>query len=216
MLAYDCLVKSPARIVFVGSSGSGKTWLACHILENFEKVFARPLKRIYIFYQHEQQMYVDLQKKCKIPVELKKGLPSDSFRPRPKSLILLDDFMELDSPIIRSWFLRRSHHYDSDCIYLTQNLFPKGRISRDVSLNANYICIFRARRDFSQLEKLNYQLLGAQNRQFLQKVYKYLTKNRPYSYLFIDLQTLTPDEFRFRSSIIPEKGVTRVCIPQTS
>ena len=121
--------------------------------------------------------------------------------------------MEHDSDEVSKWFCRKSHHHDCDVIYIQQNLFHRGKTNRDINLNANYICLFRARRDFSQLERLNYQLLGSNHKQFLTQVYKYVTQDKPYSFLFIDLEQTTPDSYRFRDSIIVESGVTAAYIP---
>lgn len=213
MTSYDCTLKTGSRLLIIGASGAGKTSLAVDLLINHEKVYERKPTNIYVFYQHFQPAYEQLKKRSKIPVHFINQLPDKDFIPQPESFILIDDFMENDSPEIASYFTRFAHHYKTDIIMLSQNAFAKGASNRLISLNANYLCVFRPRRDVSQLSTLNYQLLGAGHQRFLEDVYKSLSRNGPYSYIFIDLNVLTPDNFKFRSSIIPEAGKTRVFVP---
>ena len=210
---FDCLLKSPFRMIIAGQSGSGKTHLTVEILLNHKELFQRTPSKIFIFYQHSQEAYKRLKEKSTIPVQLIEGLPSDDFRPPKKSVIIFDDALEFDSPIITSWFTRKSHHMDCDCIYLIQNLFSKNKSQRDISLNAEYFVIFRSRRDISQITRFNSQLMGPGQSDFLPGIFKELTQDRAHSYLFVDLQQKTPDAYRFRSSVIPQAGRTLVYQP---
>ena len=61
--------------------------------------------------------------------------------PHRPGLLVLDNLMRNCSDDERSLdlFTKVSHHCDVTCIYLTQNLFPPGKFSRSISLNAHYI-----------------------------------------------------------------------------
>ena len=58
------------------------------------------------------------------------------------SLIVLDDLMSQCSNDSRvaDLFTRGSHHRGISVMYLTQNLFPPGKLSRAISLNCHYKC----------------------------------------------------------------------------
>ena len=62
-------------------------------------------------------------------------------------------------------------------------------------------------------QRLNYSLLGGGHKGFLTRVFKDATKNKPFSYLFIDISQTTPENFKFRSTVIPESGETVVYTP---
>ena len=81
------------------------------------------------------------------------GIPEDipalfSMECRP-GILVLDDLMRncSEDERILDLFTKVSHHCDVTCIYLTQNLFPPGKFSRSISLNAHYIIAFNNPRD---------------------------------------------------------------------
>ena len=98
---------------------------------------------------HSQSSYKELEK-ASIPIIFLKGAPAEDFRPESNSLIIFDDLMSENITEIESWFVRKAHHYKCDVIHVTQNLFPKNM--RTISLNANYLIVFRNLRDASQME----------------------------------------------------------------
>jgi hypothetical protein len=100
-------------------------------------------------------------------------------------------------------FTRGSHHLNLSVIFITQNFFHKGKEMREITLNAHYILLLKNRRDMSQIMHLGRQLYP-KNTKFFQEVYEDATKN-PFSYLFIDLRTDTPEELRLRTQILPNQ-----------
>ena len=62
-----------------------------------------------------------------------------------------------DDERILDLFTKVSHHCDVACIYLTLNLFPPGKFSRNISLNAHYIIAFNHPRDTLGLRTLAQQ-----------------------------------------------------------
>ncbi|GFT88585.1 uncharacterized protein TNCV_905021 [Trichonephila clavipes] len=65
-------------------------------------------------------------------------------------LIVLDDMMNDVTSEISQMFTMGSHHKKYSIILITQNLFPRVKSMRDISLNAHYIILFRNNRDVSQ------------------------------------------------------------------
>ena len=150
--AYECIIKHPAKVLISGSSGSGKTELIKHMILNQELVFENRPVKIYVFHLHDQTSYREMKEKSEIPMVFVKGPPSEDFKPERHSLIIFDDLMCEDSCEIQSWFIRKGHHYSCDIFYVVQNLFLQNKTQRNISLNANYLIVFRNLRDVSQLE----------------------------------------------------------------
>lgn len=99
-------------------------------------------------------------------------------------------------------FTKGSHHKNLSVIFITQNVFHQGRGQRDISLNSNYIVIFKNPRDRAQIQQLARQVYP-ENPKFLQEAYHDAT-SRPHGYLLLDLKQSTPEEYRVRSCIFPE------------
>ena len=68
------------------------------------------------------------------------------------TLILIDDYIKeaSNSTQVQSLFTR-GRHLGLSVIYLAQNLFHKGKYSRDLSLNMDYIVLFQNVRDSSKI-----------------------------------------------------------------
>ena len=81
------------------------------------------------------------------------------------NLIILDDMMDeatQDKPI--SQLLKRARHGNLQVIYLTQKLFHKNQ--REISLNSDYMVIFKNPRDKTQFTNFT--------KQFMPRKYKFL------------------------------------------
>jgi hypothetical protein len=84
---------------------------------------------------------------CEIQATIHEGLletlPSDG----KIRLVIVDDLlMEADSRVV-DLFTKGSHHRNISFLFITQNLFHQKDGSRDISLNADYMIIFKNPRD---------------------------------------------------------------------
>lgn len=170
-----------------------------------------PIERVIVYYAEWQPGYKDLKGR---KVEFREGLPQTSDwagDPRPK-LVIIDDLMRESSSCgsIVDIFSKASHHHSLSVIFITQNVFHQGRGQRDISLNAQYIVVFRNLRDKSQIQHLSRQLCPEDPR-FLQEAYWDAT-SRPYGYLLLDLKQNTPDNCRFRTCIFPDDALHYVYV----
>lgn len=95
------------------------------------------------------------------------------------------------------------------CILITQNLFPRNSKSRNISLNANILIIFRNLRDRASIGYLARQVCPSASREFVDLFSNHIDK--PYSYLLLDFSAGTPDIFRFRSDILSRSPSIYVC-----
>lgn len=68
-----------------------------------------------------------------------------------------------------------------------------------MSLNTNYMVLFKNPRDITQVDVLGQQMYG---KKAFAKAYKMAT-DIPHGYLLIDLKQQTPDQLRLRSNIFP-------------
>jgi hypothetical protein len=94
-------------------------------------------------------------------------------------------------------------------MYLTQNLFPPGKLSRTISLNSHYMIVFKNPRDSLGISTLARQMYP-HNTSFLLQSFQDAT-TRPYGYLLLDLHQLTPENMRLRTNILPgEKHIVYV------
>ena len=152
-------------------------------------------------------------------IEFREGLPrpedysSDPFSPK---LVIIDDLMRESSSCdtIVDLFTKGSHHKNLSVILISQNLFHQGRGQRDISLNANYIVVFKNPRDRAQIRHLARQVYP-DDPKFLEEAY-YDATSRPHGYLLLDLKQSTPDEYRFRTCIFPDDALHYVYIPRRS
>lgn len=130
-------------------------------------------------------------------------------------LIILDDLMnESNNEKVCEIFTRGSHHKLISIILITQNIFYKGKFCRDISLNSNYIAVFKNPRDKSQFSYLARQIYP-ENPKALQNAYIDATR-KPHGYLFLDLTQDTNDLLRFKTNIFPNDKVPIVYAPMLS
>ena len=98
-------------------------------------------------------------------------------------------------------FTRGSHHRGISVFFLTQNLFPPGKLSRTISLNSHYMIVFRNPRDSLGISTLAKQMFPHRVNYLLDSFRDATSK--PYGYLLIDCHQLTPENMRLRTNILP-------------
>ena len=141
-------------------SKSGKTTLLKEILLNRDTLINQRIQKIVYCYTRWQESFDELKKA--IPtVEFLQGLPDiDLFDSNINNLLILDDLMKecgKDSSIY-DIFTIDSHHKNISVYFLTQNLFPKEKNARTISLNCNYIIVLNNPRDRAQIFHLARQM----------------------------------------------------------
>ena len=200
---FDPRLKLPFSCLIVGPSGCGKTFFVKSVLENCEHVMNTVPENIVWIYTSFQPMYADLQKMNK-RIKFIKGLP-DSFEDFEDTLIVLDDliFQASDHPEVVKIFTQYRHHKNMSVMMLTQNVFHQGKYSRTISLNSNYMVLFKNPRDKLQMNILAHQIFPSQKTFFLES-FEDATRD-PYGYLILDLTPSCPERYRVRSGLLPEQ-----------
>ena len=187
----------PFTCIVAGPTGCGKTTFVARLLRNASAMIDPPPERVTWYYSEWQKAYENL---ADIPnMRLEEGLPT-SFDNGKRGLVVLDDLMAETDSRVTNLFTKKSHHSDTSVIYLVQNLFSKNKESRTISLNAQYMIVFKNPRDSSQLANLARQMYPGRGA-FVQEAFADATAS-PYGYLLIDLKQNTPDDMRLRTSVL--------------
>lgn len=132
------------------------------------------------------------------------GIPDmNTFEIQENSLLILDDLMSETNADVSKIFTKFAHHKNLSVIFIVQNLFPKGKYARDVSLNTHYIIAFKNPRDKLQIQYLARQIMPQYSKDIIQ-VFENATAE-PHSYLLFDLTQSTPDALRLRTNIFPDE-----------
>ena len=194
-------LKNPFLMIIAGPTNSGKTSFVQMMINNRDKLFYPKIDEIIYCYTEWQPIYNELLKSDNITFI--EGLPqTEDFKFDRFRLIILDDLMDkLDERVTRM-FTKESHHRGISVVYITQNLFSKNKEHRTISLNTQYIVLFKNPRDQSQVVHLAKQMYPG-NVNYMKDAYKKATSD-PFGYLFIDLNQETSEEFRLRTNIFSE------------
>ena len=106
-----------------------------------------------------------------------------------------------DTAIVTSIFTKLAHYKPYFVIFTMQNLFFQSREARNRTLNVQYMIIFKARCDSTQITHLGSQMYP-NKKGFLQNCFADATMEK-HSYLFIDLHQDTSEAVRLRVKILP-------------
>ena len=146
--------KHPFTCIVAGPTGCGKTTFVTRLLRHSSTMIDPSPELVTWYYGEWQSAYENLD----IPnLRLEEGLPT-SFDASKRNIVVLDDLMAETDERVTNLFTKKSHHCNTSVIYLVQNLFPKNKESRTISLNSQYIVVFKNSRDVSQMTTLAKQM----------------------------------------------------------
>ncbi|VDI36820.1 Hypothetical predicted protein [Mytilus galloprovincialis] len=193
-------------MMLAGPTGSGKTFWMKTLLERARTMITPSPERIVWCYKRWQPLFSELQQTIK-NILFVQGLPEnlndDSFiDSRYPSLIILDDLMRdvTNSKDVCELFVEGSHHRNLSVACILQNAFSKGKESRTMSINSQYIVLFKNPRDQVGPAIFARQMYPNNPKKFMNK-YKEGTQ-QPYGSLFIDLKQNTPEDDRLKLKYI--------------
>ena len=134
----DVRFKVPSNFYISGQSQCGKSYLVRRLLYYLNELFHPVPSKVIYCYGEYQKEFDELH-----GVDFIEGFPEDLTeltRGHEQTLLILDDLMRECSKDQRvsDLFTRGSHHKGISVLYLTQNLFPPGKLSRTISLNSHY------------------------------------------------------------------------------
>ena len=106
-------------------------------------------------------------------------------------LIVIDDLMHgaVKDTALLSAFTEGSHHNNISVVFMMQNIFHKGTHARTMSINTQYMVLFKSSRDQQQIETLARQIFGKDHSRFLKFYHEQTSK--PFGYVILDLHPNT-------------------------
>ena len=197
------LFKHPTTLLICGPTQSGKSSLVRKIIK--QNLFGKSIKNITWCYSAFQKWFLN-----EPFITFKEGIP-DNFE--DTDLVIIDDLMLSLDANVASLFTVKSHHLGISVIVILQNIFPRSKFMRDISLNSHYIILFKNNRDLSQVACFAKQAFPGKYR-FFMDAYKKATE-KLYGHLVIDCHPTTTEKYRLRDSCFPdEDNIFWVFIPQ--
>ena len=175
-------LKHPFTAIVAGPTSCGKTRFVFRQIDNVSRMIEPSPSKIVYCYGEYKQLF------CNYPhLIFHEGLPDmNNFDGNEPVLLIIDDLMQETNESVVNLFTKGSHHRNVSAMYLAQNLFPKNKFARTISLNAHYVILFKNPRDASQFSTLARQMYPKQS-QYAVEAYKDATQE-PYSYLLVDLR----------------------------
>ena len=208
MTPNEFALKVPFSVFVSGPSQSGKTRFTQQILNNVEKgVLSKPIKKIVYAYSKWQPAFQEMRDND-ASMTFYEGLPTKEeltewTKDGEDLLLVLDDlvYRVIQSFDYMELFLIYVHHLKVSVIFISQNLFPQGKYSRVISLNCQYLVLFKNPRDNFQIRYLATQLYPRNTSSSLDAYDK--ATQKPYSYLLVDLSVSAKREYALRTGIFP-------------
>ena len=200
----DIKFKHPFSMMIAGPRRSGKTEFTRKLILNSETLIDEKIDRFVWFYSSTQD---ELVKSLSHKVEFRKKLPAHDLEDEfsegtmERVFVVIDDLMEEANKRsdVKSLFTR-GRHLNVSVLFLTQNLFHRGKNNRDISLNTDYMILFRNPRDVSIVNHIGKQMGDIV---LMKEAYKKATEN-PFSFLVVDMHCDSIDRLRFRSNVFDE------------
>ena len=180
----DVKFEHPSNWLIGAQSQGGKTYFVYQLLKNA------------IRYSEWQTIYEKMMIEIN-NISFMKGLPD--IIDLENVVIVLDDLMSevIENKSLLNLFTLGSHHKKISTIFLTQNIYEKGKYARTISLNCHYMVLFKNLRDQSQVLHLSRQLYPGDTK-FFQEVFRLATEEK-YGHLILDLKQKSNNLLRLRS-----------------
>jgi energy-coupling factor transporter ATP-binding protein EcfA2 len=212
--------KHPTTVLIAGPTQCGKTYFFIRALKN-GLIQPEPQRIVWVFSEW-QDAYTELLRDLP-QVQFVKDFHAqlyESFDPRVRNLLVLDDQMENRNMHRRSneslvkFFTQGSHHRNLTVVYIVQNLFNQDRSMRTVSLNAHYLVLFKNPRDATQIHTVASQMFPG-NSEVLLGAFKDATAtpiggSETRGYLVLDLHPTTCDALRILTNVFDEQPVAYI------
>lgn len=198
----------PTTCMIAGPTGCGKTRFVVRMLLSKQMIKPMPNRIVWV-YGEWQPLYEEL--KGSLNIEFRKNNVDvelyESFSAQDVNLLILDDQMSTSSTAQKKnmlqLFTQGSHHRNLTIIYIVQNLFDQGSTCRTISLNSQYMVLFKNPRDTAQIRYLALQVYPKYHK-FLVDSYSDATHSS-YSYLFLNLTQSCPEWLRVSTHIFPDE-----------
>lgn len=210
---FDARLQHPFSLVVSGPSNCGKTYFVKNVIEKASSIITHNIDNIVYIYSCWQPLYDQLLQIREI--NFVNGLPESLcddvlLPPEKNNLLIIDDLMNdaSNNLEVQNVFTKYVHHRNLSCIYLVQNLFIQGKASRTISLNTNYLVLFKNPRDKYQITLIGRQMFPGNSKFFLEAFND--ATSTTYGYLLIDYKAKTPDYLRLRTALLSDRPVVYI------
>ena len=200
----------PMTMNVCGPTCCGKTTWLKQLLSNVNKMIEPRPHSIFWFFKRWQPIYTELKEKMN-NIKFIQGIPpalknAKFFDERFPTLFIFDDLMRdaTKNSDICELYTEGSHHRNLSVICLLQNIYHHGRENRTMSLNTQYLILFKNPRDQLQVMTLSRQMFPHRSYLFMDQFNQATAE--PYGYLVIDLKQNTPDHQRLRTDVFINKN----------
>lgn len=200
----DARLVAPLSMGVYGSRLSGKSVFVKNLLLEQQRLISPPFgKVVWIYKTWQDDLFKELMGES-FNITFLDDLPNfEEMGKQENTLIIIDDFMmEASNSLQVQALFTRGRHLGLSIIYLSQNMFHKGKYSRDFTLNMDYIVVFRNIRDATQIGILARQMHPT-NSKFIISSYNDATEEA-YGHLFLDLKHDGEKSLRVRGNILNE------------
>ena len=200
-LSFMC----PCTIQIVGPTMSGKSSLTRKLLTHARTMFHPAPTRIVYVYGVFQDEFKTFDPTVQLVHGIEPLLREENFFDKSQpTLLVLDDVMDeiAQHKNATALFTRDVHHKNVTVLFLSQNLFKQGKNMRDITLNSQYLILFKSVRDVQQIKVLSQQL----GMPHLEPAYQKAIKE-PYGYLVVNLRPETPEIIRLQSHLFDYRRV---------
>ena len=138
----------------VGPSSYGKTAYVEKLMRERSRLFTPPYNPVVYCYGANQPNFNLKEGKKKQGIHFHEGIPDTEllekwYKKTMGGVLILDDLMceGSDDHRVLDLFTRESHHRGITIVFMTQDMFPKGKHAKTISRNAHYIVAFKNPRD---------------------------------------------------------------------
>ena len=229
MEGYDARFQIPSNMMVVGPTSSGKTTWLKNLIKHKKEYFNVEPEALILFYSQHQKIYDEMENmmidgksfsgRREFPVFKKYiGAPKSvddlkqllyEFPKKTAKIVVFDDQLDEIGPSVKHLFTVLTHHLNCFTIFLSQTLFDKAKELRTLSINTQYMVLFKNPRDRMSISQLAKQVFPGKV-DLLNTAYFRATKSRPFGYLLLDFHQRQDDNIRIRSHIFPEEYPTTV------
>lgn len=210
---FDFRLQHPFSCVVSGPSNSGKSYFVKLLLEKGLNIISKKIENIVWLYDCWQTLYDDLLQlyDIKFIQGIPQSLNDDDLLPvTTANLLVVDDLMDQASANVelQRVFTQYCHHRNLSSMFIVTNLFAQGKSSRTISLNANYMILFKNPRDVHQVSMLGRQMHPGNTKYFMECYHDAV--DRPFGYLMIDYKAKTPEQYRLRTGLLSDRQVVYI------
>jgi len=125
-----------------GPTACGKTNFVLKLVDHVSELI-KPVTDTFMYYFVEYQPQLELYENR---VQFRRGKPRvGEFEMLSNVLLIVDDLMSQADEDLMCLFMRGSHYKNMSVLFLLQNFFLNNMYMRTISLNAQYIVLFKNR-----------------------------------------------------------------------